>query len=98
MSMNLANGTIKNIFVSDKNNNTVATRIVPIIIYFLHRTGHMRFAGLTLGWLLLAWVLSTYRSACVYLTKKEEKEKRERKGNGFGQRLCGTGKHLCSFF
>ena len=41
-------------------------------------TGHRRFAGLTLGWLLTAWVLSTYRSARV--CKVFEQMERDAKG------------------
>ena len=40
--------------------------------------GHRRFAGMTLGWLLIAWVLSTYRSACVILRKKTVKEEKKK--------------------
>ena len=41
-------------------------------------TGHRCFAGLTLGWLLTAWVLSTYRSARV--CKVFEQMERDAKG------------------
>ena len=42
-------------------------------------TGHHRFAILTLGWLLTAWLLSTYRTARVCKVFQRAAEERQQK-------------------